>query len=86
MASKEWCVDWEVDVGITVSKTVTVGRSEIVEAETAEEAVAQAKQELYVDSSDLDLDTMILAEDVEMDDPDEKTFKVTGRVSEWGAR
>jgi hypothetical protein len=51
---RSWCVDYEVEAEVTLSKTIKVTRSEIYEAASAEEAVQLAHRELYLDASDID--------------------------------
>lgn len=76
---KEWCVDWEVDVRVTMTKTVTHSTGVVIEAETAEEAVEKAKDEMFVEANDLDL--QLDPDDLDLDEPDMDTFKVIGRVT-----
>lgn len=79
--TKEWVVDWEVDVDVTFQATVKHAGTEIIEAATAEEAVQIAKDDLYVTGNDLSLS------DLDPDDfevtIDEDTFRVNGEVKEW---
>lgn len=82
---REWCVDWEVEVDVTLATTVKVGATHIIEADTAEEAVEKVKEDMYVDQSDLDL-TQISEDDYEVGDPKMSTFKLGTPVTEWGAR
>jgi hypothetical protein len=79
---KEWCVDYTVDVLVTVSKIVTVQRTEIHEGATAEEAVQAAKDDLFLEVSDVE---GIEPEDFELDEPNMDTFKVNGNVTPWQA-
>jgi hypothetical protein len=52
---KQWSVDWEAEVEVTLTTTMTVNGSHVIEAATAEEAVKEVQADLYVDPSDLDL-------------------------------
>lgn len=81
--TKEWCVDWEVELNLTLTKTITHTATEIIEAATAEEAVQKVKDEMYVDSSDLDISSQVDPGDFEIDGPDLSTFKVNGQVTPW---
>lgn len=81
---KEWCVDWEVEVPIELLKnTVTVTRTEIIEAESAEQAIEVAKEQMWVDESDLD-HPILDATDVQVGRPNLDTFKTLTPVTQWG--
>jgi hypothetical protein len=79
---RQWCVDWEVQVDVNISTTVTVARSEIIQADTPEEAAEIAKREVAVDDADVDLRELDVA-DLQLGEPDLKTFKLSGPVMEW---
>lgn len=84
MSGGEWCVDSQVDVVLTLTKTVTVSRMEIIEADSAEAAVEQVKDELSaLDVNDVDISGQVSDSDFEIEDVDLSTFKVTGNVSPW---
>jgi len=79
---KEWMVDWTVEVDVTIIRRVRVGRSEIIEAGTAEEAVEKAKAEMWIEETDIE-DGEVVSEDINMDAPHLDTFKTDGDVLEW---
>lgn len=83
--AKEWSVDWEVKVLVSLTKTVTLGASQIIEAGSAEEAVQQVKDELEsgADASDIDFSIEIKDEDFEIDSVEMDTFKLLGQVTPW---
>jgi hypothetical protein len=77
---REWAVDWEVEVEVTFTATITVGRSEIIEADTAEEAAQLAEAEADVTTDDIDMNSLDQAA-FELGEPE--NFKLLGKVTEW---
>lgn len=78
---KEWCVDWRVEVLVTLSKTVVHEACEIIEAATKEEAVEKAKAEMDIALSDIDFSGQIETYDFDLE-VDEQTFRAE-RVTEY---
>lgn len=84
MSGGEWSVDWQVDVLLTLTKSVTVSAMEIIEADSAEAAIEKVKDELSaLDISDVDISSQVSDTDFEIEDVDVSTFKLTGEVSAW---
>lgn len=78
---KEWSVDIECDVEVTLTTTVEHAASLIIDAETAEEAFELAKEELAVlNIDDLDL-TGVKDDDYEIGEPE--NFRLEHPVKEW---
>jgi len=82
---KEWCVDWEVEVEITLTKRVKLGASQIIEAGSAEEAIADIKADLETapDINDLDISSQVEDTDFIIESVDMDTFKTTSEVTAW---
>lgn len=82
---KEWSVDWEVKVLVSLTKTITLSGMEIIDAESAKAAVQKVKDELEAgaDIRDLDISGQIEDSDFEIDGVEMETFKLTDEVTLW---
>ena len=76
--TKEWTVEWSVDVTVSLIKTIKVTKIEVIDAESRERAAEIAEEDADIIISDIEIS------DIDEDDYDIEvdlsTFNIEGEV------